>query len=172
MLKHDKALWRVEFRTDLTRAKAPIVPVAYLLEAHWENQVRWLGMLFRKRLTVSELDLVDTHTWPEVKDLEKFMTRLFDEAWTNSGPELPLGSCVLAPKYPMHSALQFAPQESAVNIDAEDDPVKSFPILYGHLLSFLDELSPIATAPVMPFKPRPAPAPGTRADVELTNKAA
>jgi hypothetical protein len=171
MLKHDKALWRVEFRTNLTRSDAPIVPVAYLLEAHWENHVRWLGMLFRKRLTVSELDLVDTETWPEMGGLEKFMSSLFDEAWTNSGPELPLGSSKLAPKYSIHSALQFAPEGSNVSIDAED-PVQSFPALYAYLLDFREKLSPVATAPVVPFKPRQLAAAGTRADVELTNKAA
>ena len=60
MLNHDdKALWRIEFRTDLDLATAPTIPLAYLLEARWENDFRWLGMLFRKRLTLPELDLVD-----------------------------------------------------------------------------------------------------------------
>ncbi len=171
MLTHDKALWRVEYRTDLTRARAVTVPVAYMLETHFENDVRWLGMLFRKRLTVSELDLVDIETWPELKDLEKFMTRLFDEAWKIAGPDQPMGSLALAPNYSMHSALQFAPADCAVSIDVED-AVESFPTLYAYLLDFRDLLSPIVTAPVVPFKTRQPAAAGTRADVELTNKAA
>jgi hypothetical protein len=172
MLEHKKALWRVEFRSDLTRAHAPSFRVAYLLETHWVNEVRWLGMLFRKRLTAAELDLVDTQTWPEMGNLEKFMTGLFDEAWAaGSDPKSPLGSNLLSAKYSMHSALRFAGENPDVNLNS-DDPVQSFPALYGCLLDFRDLLSPVMTAPVVPFRAREPAAPGTRADVELTNKAA
>ena len=125
MLKHDKALWRVEYRTELTRAAAPVVPLAYVLDAAWANGVRWLGMLFRKRLTTAELDLVALGTWPELRDLEKFMGGLFDEAWSSSSKAEIIGSRTLAPKYSMHSALQFAGEECSVNISTAD-PVESF----------------------------------------------
>ena len=170
-MQYDKALWRIEFRTDLTRAQAPTVPVAYLLEASWKNQVRWLGMLFRKRLTVSELDFVDTETWPEMKDLEKFMSQLFEETWSISCAQSPMGSRSTATKYSMHSALQFAHEDCNVSIDCED-PVQTFPSLYTCLLGFRDALSPVLTAPVVPLRAKQPAAASTRADVELTNKAA
>ena len=171
MLKYDKALWRVEYRTDLTRAAAPAIPLAYVLDAGWANGVRWLGMLFRKRITTAELDLVALETWPEIRDLEKFMSSLFDEAWSCSSQTEIIGSRELALKYSMHSALYFAGEESAVDI-AVDDPVQSFPALYAYLLDFRSKLAPIATAAVLPFKAKPQVTVGARGDVELEHKAA
>jgi hypothetical protein len=106
-----------------------------------------------------------------MKDLEKVMGRLFDEAWASSDLKSTLGSDILAQKYSMHSALQLAAEDVKATIESED-PVQSFPALYGYLLDFRDNLSPVVTAPVVPFKARQPAAAGTRADVEMTNKAA
>jgi hypothetical protein len=176
----NKALWRIEFRTNLTRADAPVFPIGYLLETHWQNQVRWLGLLFRRRLTVPELDIVNTDTWPELKDLEPFMKGLFDEAWAASiepaATEAPdLGSAVVAAKYQLRSALLFSHQEPALDLSGYD-PVDAFPLLYSRLLGFRAALAPTLIAPVVPLNNRkkigPPPRPVVRPDVELMNQAA
>ena len=175
-----KALWRIEFRTNLTRADTPVFPIGYLLETHWQNQVRWLGLLFRRRLTVPELDIVNTDTWPELKDLEPFMKGLFDEAWAasiaptaTSAPDL--GSAVVAAKYQLRSALQFSREELALDL-SDHEPVDAFPLLYSQLLSFRTALVPKLMAPVVPLSNRKKTElslrPVMRPDVELMNQAA
>src|SRR5262245_25432643 len=105
MLTHSKALWRIEYKTDLTRANSVELPVAYMLEARWSDGIRWLGMYFRKRFTEMELRYVNTETWPEMKDqLTPFVISLFEEAWKNcpvlsSSLEPSLGSNRVALKF-------------------------------------------------------------------------
>ena len=174
MLKPSDALWRVEFRTDLTKASAPTLKLGYLLEAHWHDGVRWLGMLFRRKLTALELDIVAKATWPELSDLETFMSGLFENAWNASesgSDDLALGSAVIAQKYTIRSALQFASEKNIAVVNA-DDALGSFPILYAHLLSFRSQLTPALAAEVVPLKARrPAAVPAT-SDVELEHRAA
>jgi hypothetical protein len=175
-----KALWRIEFRTNLTRADAPIIRVGYLLEAHWQSQVRWLGLLFRRRLTVPELDKVNVATWPELKDLEPFMKGLFEQAWTTSAKAsaaaaIELGSTALAAKYEQRSALHFAAEKRGPDLQAFDGkPVDSFPSLYAYLLGLREDLKPTIVAPVVPLRKAPAatvPVVATP-DLELMNQAA
>ncbi len=173
MLKPSDALWRVEFRTDLMRAGAPTLPLGYMLEAHWHDGVRWLGMLFRRKLTALELDQVETATWPELVDLESFMSGLFERSWDASedgNNEPPLGSAIIAREYSIRSALQFAPVTNTAVINHED-AVGSFPSLYSHLPNFRQELKPSLVAEIVPFRIPAVIAPPTR-DLELTNRAA
>lgn len=177
MLRHNSGLWRIEFRSDLTRSAAETFRVGFMLEAHWDNGDRWLGMLFRKRLTAVELDHVDVGTWPELEQLETYMTGLFDEAWsavseiTPEGDVPRLGSGILAKKFPVQSALHFASETSAVDLDTAD-PEKSFKDLYVRILGLRSELTPLLTAPVVPFPARlPARVP-QRPDVEHVARAA
>jgi hypothetical protein len=181
MLHHNDAMWRIEFRSDLTRADALSLPLAYVLEAHWDSGDRWLGMLFRKRLTTLELEHVDIATWSEMKNLEAFMKGLFDEAWNtlqikiDEGEEqatLPLGSAIIAAKYPVQSALHFAPTQGKV-IVGDDDPVKSFQTLYAYLLGLRDNLSSALVAPVVQLPARKRAIPFVaQHDVEIANRAA
>jgi hypothetical protein len=178
MLTHSSTLWRIEYRTDLTRAREPVLPVGFVLEAHWNNDVRWLGMLFRKRLMPLELDRVNLETWPEMNDLETFMNGLFDKVWDQKvgGRHNPprLGSALVAPNYAMHSSLHFASDEPKVKLSTEDAET-SFSALYVRLLGLHGSLSPTLTAPVvrLPKKSKPASVvKPVRADVEQVLRAA
>jgi hypothetical protein len=181
MLHHNDAMWRIEFRTDLTRADALSLPLAYVLEAHWDSGDRWLGMLFRKRLTALELERVDIATWSEMENLEAFMKGLFDEAWNSlqikidQGEEqttLLLGSAIIAAKYPMQSALHFAPMQGKVTV-GDDDPLKSFQTLYAYLLGLRPDLATVLAAPVVQWPARKRPVPVVaQHDVQIANRAA
>jgi hypothetical protein len=177
MLAHNHALWRIEFHTNLTRARDPVLPLGFLLEAHWSNGVRWLGMLFRKRLTPAEIDRVDLETWPEMKQLPQFMNGLFEKAWNTNLDEtdLPsLGSDFVATNYTNHSSLRFAAEQPSLAL-SDDDPEQSFADLYTHLLRLHGALSPRLAAEVHRL---PGPREGTPvvkpalADVEQVARAA
>jgi hypothetical protein len=183
MLTHSRALWRIEYQTDLTRANSEKLPLAYMLEAHWCDGVRWLGMLFRKRLMPPEIACVDLETWPEMTDLPQFMNRLFDEAWNRDlaaikaelgVAEPPLGSSYVASKFTAYSSLRFVADEPAVELSNED-PEQSFSALYLRLLELHSALTPRVLAEVHPFpqpkKPSRLPR-MLRADVEQVARAA
>ncbi|QDF38260.1 hypothetical protein FJN17_12155 [Bradyrhizobium symbiodeficiens] len=177
MLTHSKALWRIDYRADLTRSNSLVVPVGFVLEARWSNDVRWLGMLFRKRLTDFELAAVNVETWPEMQNLEGFLNKVFDDAWAAEEPlggDAPaLGSSAIALNYSAQSSLQFLADDPAVKLD-NDDAEQSFADLYKRLLSLHDRLTPAALAPVVELPKRsrwlPAakapPRKVARADVE------
>jgi hypothetical protein len=171
-----KGLWRIEFRTDLTRADATVIPLGFVHEAHFPTSIRWLGLLFRKRLTVSEADRIDLLTWPELRDdLEPFMRSLFDSAWSlaRTASDNALGTPTVAAKYSHRSALHFAPLGEGPPV-ASRDPVKRCLELCTHLLALRGKLAPVISAPVVPLRRRKtlAPAATVRPDVELMNFAA
>jgi hypothetical protein len=178
MLTHSSALWRIEYQTNLTRAHDPVLPLAYMLEAYWNNGVRWLGMLFRKRLTPLEIDRVDMETWPEMKELPLFMNGLFERAWNSdvaSNRPLPLlGSNSVATNFSGRSSLHFAGDEPSITL-SNDDPEQSFADLYTRLLRLHSALSPRLVAEVHPLpqpkKDVPVIKP-TLADVEQVSRAA
>jgi hypothetical protein len=92
------------------------------------------------------------------------MSGLFENAWNaseNGSDDLALGSTVIAQKYTIRSALQFAAEKNIAVVSA-DDALGSFPILYAHLLSFRSQLTPALAAEVVPLKARrPAAGPAT-----------
>jgi hypothetical protein len=175
MPDHRRALWRIEFRTKLTQADSLVIPVAYLLDAQWkEGSVRWLGLLFRKRLTPAELDEVNTATWPELTEIEPFMKRLFEEAWRMvDDAATDLGAAGLAARYSHYSSLLFARAGEGPE-KIMDEPVKAFSQLYDHMLGLREKLAPVVKAPVIPLlRSRKATAPvAARPDVALLNEAA
>jgi hypothetical protein len=148
---------------------APVIPVGFMLEADWDNGARWLGLLFRRKLTVAELDLVNVETWPELKDLEAFMDRLFNESWSAEGEGL--GSAQLAMRYPAYSALHFATEPLTVRC-GEFNRAESFQLLYGMLLGYEERLHPVVTAAVLPFGNAKRPVTKPHEPVEMMNKAA
>jgi hypothetical protein len=178
MLTHSKALWRIEYRTDLTRTQGPVLPVGFVLEARWSNDVRWLGMLFRKRLMPIELDHVDLKTWPEMAKLEPFMNEMFEETWDRDTPlgdgEPPLGSALTASQYGIHGSLQFVSDVAAIDL-SNDDPETSMVPLYAHLIGLHGRLAQTLVAPIVPLprKEKVIPAAATiRGDVEQMSRAA
>lgn len=171
-----KGLWRIEFRTDLTRADAAVIPLGFVLEAHWPTSIRWLGLLFRKRLTVPETDRIDLLTWPELSDnLEPFMKGLFEESWAlaRTASDNALGTPTVAAKYSHRSALHFASVGDGPQVTARA-PAKRCLELCTHLLGFRDKLTPVISAPVVPLRRRKKVplAAAVRPDVELMNFAA
>lgn len=179
MLTHSKALWRIEYRTDLMRTHEPVLPVGFVLEARWSNDVRWLGMLFRRQLTPIELDRVDLRTWPEMAKLEPFMADMFEQTWKqepalNDGPP-PLGSNLMALNYAMHGSLQFVSDHVSTDLD-NDEPAASMVPLYADLIGLRARLAPTLIAPVVNIPRREAApaaaAPRHGADVEQFQRAA
>jgi hypothetical protein len=185
MLTHSEGLWRIEYRSDLSRAQGPVLPIGYVLEARWNDlearwnsDVCWLGMLFRTRLTPIELGHVDLETWPEMQELEPFMNRLFEEVWDQEGGVdngvLRLGSPVVGSKYSMQSSLQFVSADPSVALN-DEDAEQSFPALYTRLLGLHGSLAPTLSAPVVPLPQRQKPAAvvmPVRVDVEQVLRAA
>jgi hypothetical protein len=178
MLTHSKALWRIEYKADLTRSDSKVLPLAFALEARWSNDVRWLGMLFRKRLSPLEGGLVDFGTWPELKDMDKFMENLFETIWQLDLPEdgerPELGSALIARNYTGYGSLAFVLDDPGIDL-RNDDPEQSFTHLYGRLLEQHDRLSPAILAPViaMPKRGKRDPIPAApRVDVEQVMRAA
>ena len=179
MLTHSEGLWRIEYHPDLSWSNEYALPIGFMLEAHWSNDVRWLGILFRRRLTALELERVDLETWAELKELEPFMNGLFETAWTEDlgkpGQVPLLGSSVVAKNYPMHSSLQFAADKPGVKL-SPSDPEESFSALYTKLLGLHSALTPKLAAPVVQLPKKkllPARRPAApRADVEQILRAA
>jgi hypothetical protein len=171
MLTHSKALWRIEYKTDLTRSDSEVLPLAFALEARWSNDVRWLGMLFRKRLEPLETGLVDLETWPELKDPENFLNGLFDKIWRvellEDGKKPELGSAAIARNYSTYGSLAFVADDVSVKLSNED-PEESFTELYDRLLKLHGRLTPTVAAPVvtLPRKGKPTRAVPRRADVK------
>jgi hypothetical protein len=164
------ALWRIEYRADATRADSTTIPVGFMLEADWQRRARWLGLYFRQKLTAPELDLVNLHTYPELRDLDKFMNELFDRAWEVT---VALGSEEIAKLYPAFGALQFVPETMPLDL-GEFDAGSSFQRLYALLLEQQQRLQPVLSAPVISIAGRPSRRPFVMAPeaVELLNKAA
>lgn len=177
MLTHSKGLWRIEYQTDLSRSDKHVLPLGYVLEARWSDDVRWLGMLFRRRLSPLELEHVDLETWHELKDLEPFMNGLFENAWSQelgAATQAPsLGAGLVASRYPAHSSLQFNSTEAAIEL-GDEDPEDAMPKLYKCLLGLHDALTPTLVAPVLQIPRRAALATPAlpRADVEHNLRAA
>ena len=181
MSTHNKALWRIDYCTDLKRSDSLVIPVGFALEARWSNDVRWLGMIFRKRLSEIELEKVNVETWPEMKGLETFMKSLFEQTWDLEvalGDGTPaLASSVIASQYSAQSSLRFVPDVPDIKLN-DDDVDESFTALYAGLLKLHDKLAPSASVPVIPLQPRRFFAPAAkrptprRTDVEMFQRAA
>jgi hypothetical protein len=164
------ALWRIEYRTDVTQANSLIVPVGYLMEAVWPTPgAKWLGIVVRRRLTPLELDQVNLETWPELSTLESFMIKTFDEVWQPTGAVTDLGSQLVATRYSEHSALHFA-RDSITLPEGDFDP-SMFGAIYLDFLDLPRRLAPAVIAPVvtLPTWRRPAAA---APDVEQQTRAA
>ena len=167
MTEHTAGLWRIEFTTDVARAGAPVVPLGFMLEAHWTGGIRWLGLIFRKKIDPVELSYVDLSTWPELDAPDPFMKRLFDEAWSGAAGEK-LGAAKVADSYRNQGALRFADDKGCPALLG--DPIDhGFPMLYAHLIGLRNRLAPTIVTPILPFRSRGAPA---LPDCELLHEAA
>jgi hypothetical protein len=166
-----RALWRIEFRTDMTRAGAPIIPLAFLVEAAWPRGGRWQGMLFRPSLTKNELAACDLQTWAELEAPDPFLRGLFSEAW-RAGPEV--GAEVLLNRYSDRSAFHIAPQahDGLAAAAAEQATPHTFAALTEFIRNFKDCLQPVLKADVVDFGQSRRRLPTrTPADVEAASDA-
>ena len=166
------AVWRVEFRTDMTRSGAPIIPLAFMVEADWKRGTRWLGMLYRRALTPNELKAVNLGTWPELNELDVLVPSMFDLAWAAAPGE---GGLSLLLSYGSRSALHFAEQKATqdlLNLTVGDTPAV-FDRLKEHLLTFEEHLQPALRASVFELgRKRRRPPPSEFEFQELARSAA
>lgn len=77
----------ISFITDMTLASPPVIPLAYMLEASWPEQARWLGLIGRTRLTEAELERVNKATWPELQMPFAMLNELFEQGWESAWGE-------------------------------------------------------------------------------------
>jgi hypothetical protein len=151
MLETKSVLWRVEFRTDVSRTSALKIPVGFMREAFFDENSRFLGLIFRASLTPLEIDLVNLKTWPEMSSLEGFMDKLFDDVWEADANIVDgtFGSFASARRYGGQSALSFA------KIEVDECRAKSAAHMIKHLIDsldvFEDQLEPALQAPILPF---------------------
>lgn len=75
---------RLSFMPDMTKVDGQSIPLGVMLEAAWDDEARWLGLIFRTQLTSGEIAGINMVAWPELSDPSEFMTKLFDEAWGSS----------------------------------------------------------------------------------------
>jgi hypothetical protein len=156
MLETKSALWRIEFRTDASKVGALTIPLGFLRESWADNAGRFMGLIFRTRLTPLELDRVNLNTWAELSSdrLEPFMDELFDKAWSDSrgAADGQLGAGALAANYGAHSALSFVGTEVKECRAATWQNLRLQ--LIGAMFSLEDRLSPVLMADVVPIKGR------------------
>ena len=158
MLVTNSAVWRIEFRTDATRADAPVIPLGVLRESCVADDGRFLGLIFRPELTPLECDEINFETWPELGEerLESFMNELFEKAWEHSceAADGALGADRIAKQYSPHSALAFvadaAPEYKAANWQRLQLQ------LHKSLFDYEDWLAPTLIAPVVSMPSRPS----------------
>lgn len=157
MLETYSALWRIEFRTDASKADAPAIPLGYLRESSVIGDGRFLGLIFRPTLTPLEVDRVNLNTWPELGNdrLEAFMNELFERSWTDvcAAEEGVHGTAKIAGSYAGHSALAF------VNTKAKELKAKNWNALqlslHRSLFDYEESLAPVFSADVLPFCKQP-----------------
>ncbi|SEI85406.1 hypothetical protein SAMN05518849_1011118 [Sphingobium sp. AP50] len=163
MTDSKRALYRLDYRTDLTSIEAPTINLGYMLEAAVENGFRFLGLASRKALTPLEMDLVNLHTWPEMADLDGFMDTLFARAWDHvceaEPDDLRLGCESIAFNHSAMSALHFASLEPIQMDDMKGDVDALHRHLYDELLRLGGKLKPVLTAPVISLPKRRMPVP-------------
>jgi hypothetical protein len=171
------ALYRLDFRLDLTSAVVPTINLGYMLETALEDGFRFLGLVSRKSLTPLELDQVDQFTWPELASLDAYMEKVFQHAWEHvCGAEIGdgrLGSEHVAQGFSTYTALHFASEAfDTLKIPITPDVDALQEKLYSSLIGLGKKLKPIFTAPVLEF-PLPVTYPtSTRAKEERLEMAA
>ncbi len=157
MLVTHSAVWRIEFRTDATRADAPVIPLGVLRESCVADDGRFLGLIFRPKLSPLESDKMNFDTWPELSEarLESFMNDLFERAWAQSCEAVDgtLGAERIAALYSQHSALTFL-KSPARECQAQTWQRLQLS-LHESLFDHETWLVPALTAPVLPMRRKP-----------------
>lgn len=143
------AVSRIEFRTNLMRANAPIIRLGFLVECCWDD-FRWMGMIYRPALTPNELKASNLETWPELLAPEPLLRSLFDKAWESADGE---GGAALAELYGCLSAFHVAIDEAnssfADGLSSELDDGELDAKLYARLRQFEARLEPACQAEVI-----------------------
>ncbi len=143
------AVSRIEFRTNLMRANAPVIRLGFLVECCWED-ARWLGLVYRPALTPNELRESNLLTWPELQAPEALLRTLFDTAWDSAEGE---GGAALAAKYgalsALHVVVEDAQSQFASGLDIDSDAIDEQ--LYARLRQFEARLEPSCAAEVIAF---------------------
>lgn len=104
-------IWRLEFHTDMTRAKSHVIPLAVFARVECDGG-RFLGMLYRTELFPAELRRVNQETWPELAHLETLLPPMVDEIDSD-------GIEALQARYPVYSPMQVVKVKAPVRFCAK-----------------------------------------------------
>jgi len=144
---------RISFHTDLTRADAPVIPLAVMIEAIVPENARWLGLIGRPSLTRVELDRVNLDTWPQLEAPFGLMAEMFERAW-EAGPgragttlSKHFGASAMSVRTTDNPAIS-----QMLKADTASDWALTRHSLMQSLESFEVELLPCLTAEVLQFK--------------------
>jgi len=154
---------RISFQTDMTRAGAPVIPVARVLESVWPDTLRWVGLIGRTRFTPVELDHMNLETWSEFSNPRELLARLWDAGWNSAWGET--GEAIQ--KVWARSALMtetttlpgLLPEATANDPEAILEETDN--LLFARIMAEGKHLIPALFAPVVAFAPRPQPQPTT-----------
>lgn len=152
------AAFRVAYVTDLRKVDSLALPLGFIVEGVSADRGRFLGLVFRTSLTQLERDRVNLRTWPELDNLESYMSGLFKRAWDIDpldGDATRLGIETLACAFSSRSALQLSVAEpprvlsqTLSEIDKLEDK------LFRALSEWKQDLKPMLIAPVIPIPKR------------------
>ncbi len=146
----------ISFATDSTKETAAAIPLGFMIEATWPDQIRWLGLIGRTRLTVGEIHRVNLLTWPELEKPFDMLGRLFDKGWAAGWGE---AGAAIAQDW-ASSALRVSTIDKhglldGSRIETDVEWATTVVMLDAHLTSLGLQLSPIIepTAPLPRRKP-------------------
>lgn len=140
----ESVVTRIEYRTKMTRGDAPTIPLGYLVEACWDD-AKWVGLIGRVALTPTELQHVNLETWPELGDVNGFLTNVFKRACAT---DCERGSDALYAEFGTMGALTFVHCEEHASFAADIvAPLEATcqQILSDRLERFADDLRPAFT---------------------------
>lgn len=151
------SITRIAFQSDMTRADAPVIPFARILECVWPDAIRWLGLIGRTRLTPLELEVINLETWPEFREPHPLLAKIWDKGWSadwgGAGELLQREWSRTALGVSTESLSGLLPDTN--HTDIADALREAHPILWTHMIAEAEHLRPIIKAPVLRF---PAPA--------------
>lgn len=169
---------RISLQTDMTRADAPVIPFARLLECVWPESVRWVGLIGRTRLTPAELSAINLETWPEFKDPHPFLMNLWDRGWSadwgGAGAALAAAWGRSALSIATETLAGLLPDTNHTDPDAA--LTEAHPLLWARMIAEEAHLKPTLLAPVVKLRPaEPKPIrlqpTATRAETALADAA-
>jgi hypothetical protein len=150
MLNAKSVVTRVEFRTNATQSDCIRIPLGFVVESLWDD-MRWMGMIYRPKLTSNELKEINLDTWPELRSPEALLHDMFESAWLSQDGD---GGRALASHFGPFSALHAFVEDDesnfAVALEDPSDP-QTASVLIERLQKFEPQLKPAFSATILSF---------------------